>query len=109
MNFLTLVTWNVGFLNGCLAIDFLKTNLIVRRRIGRLDDPDSRRAFEDASPRATSGRLTRRRPWMDRARRRRSAGLPLGAARATHRSGPGWAAPKIPQMGPGASGGPTPL
>ena len=73
----------------------------MRRLAGRLDDPESRPAFEAASPRATSGRLTRRRPWTDRARRRRSAGLPLGAVRATHRLGPGWAGPKTPQMGPG--------
>ena len=46
---------------------------------------------------------------MDRARRRRSARLPVGGARATCRTGPGWAGRKTPQMGPGTSGGPTPV
>ena len=45
---------------------------------------------------------------VDRARWRRCAGVPLGAARATRRSGPGWAGPKSTPNGPGASGGPTP-
>ena len=38
---------------------------------------------------------------VDPTRRRRSARLPVGGARATRRSGPGWAGPKPPQMGPG--------
>ena len=104
MNFLTVVSLEHRIPERLsLAGDVLKKSFVVRRLAGRRDDPDdSRPAFEAASPRATSGRLTRRRPWTDRARRRRSAGLPLGAALgATHRSGPGWAGPKTPQMGPG--------
>ena len=85
-----------------LAGDVLKKSFVVRRLAGRLDDPESSSGVRSCeSPGDISGRLTRHRPWTDRARRRRSAGLPLGAARATHRSGPGWAGPKTPQMGPG--------
>ena len=74
----------------------------MRHRLGRLENPNSRRAIEDAIPKATSGRWTRDRLWTDRARLRRSARRPLGGARGTRRAGP-----KTPADGLGPSGCPN--